>query len=163
MDPVHIFFDTEFTQLSHEAKLISVGLISEDGKEFYAELSDTWDPSNCSEFVKCEVLPHLEGGVALMTLAELCLRMGNWLESFEVPVSLVTDAPTWDWPWIDYIFCEKHLRPVNLESTPEFFSSKESKLQSLRQNYNLQIHNALDDARVLRMAWLENKTTNSTD
>jgi hypothetical protein len=37
-----IFFDTEFTELGIDPKLISIGLISEDGThEFYAELSDT--------------------------------------------------------------------------------------------------------------------------
>ena len=153
---MYIFFDTEFTQLSHEAKLISVGFISEDGKEFYAELSDTWEESNCSEFVKCEVLPHLEGGNALMTLAELCLRLGNWLESFEVSVSLVTDAPTWDWPWISYIFDEKELIPVNLENSPIPFFLDKLKLQHLRQRESLRSHNSLDDARALRLAWLEN-------
>ena len=35
-----IFFDTEFTDLSMDPRLISIGLISEDGREFYAELSE---------------------------------------------------------------------------------------------------------------------------
>lgn len=154
---MHIFFDTEFTQLSHEAKLISVGLVSEDGREFYAELADTWDLNDCSEFVKCEVLPHLEGGNSLMTLAELCLNMGNWLESFEIPVSLVTDAPTWDWPWIDYIFDEKNLLPANLQATPVAFFPKKLDAQLLRHHCHFRSHNALDDAKILRLLWFERK------
>lgn len=58
---MYVFFDTEFTQLSHEAKLISIGMISEDGREFYAELSDTWRHDDCSEFVLREVPPPLRG------------------------------------------------------------------------------------------------------
>lgn len=157
--PVYIFFDTEFTQLSHEAKLISVGLISEDGREFYAELSDTWRLDDCSEFVRGEVLPHLEGGVALMTLAELCLRMGNWLESLEEPISLVTDAPTWDWPWLGYIFDEKYLVPANLEDFPVFFSPTESGLALVRRHGCFRSHHALDDARALRLAWNEKQSS----
>lgn len=38
-----IFFDTEFTDLDRNARLISIGLVTEDGeKSFYAELSDTY-------------------------------------------------------------------------------------------------------------------------
>ena len=35
-----IFFDTEFTGLHQKTTLISIGLVSEDGREFYAELTD---------------------------------------------------------------------------------------------------------------------------
>lgn len=35
-----IFFDTEFTGLKKNTDLISIGLISDDGKEFYAEFTD---------------------------------------------------------------------------------------------------------------------------
>jgi len=35
-----IFFDTEFTGLHQNTTLISIGLISECGKTFYAELTD---------------------------------------------------------------------------------------------------------------------------
>ncbi|MGV3581255.1 MAG: hypothetical protein ACO1N8_03025 [Methylophilus sp.] len=44
-----IFFDTEFSSLYETPKLISIGLITEDGKqEFYAELSDTYKPNDLS-------------------------------------------------------------------------------------------------------------------
>ena len=35
-----LFFDTEFTGLHKNTTLISIGIISEDGKTFYAELND---------------------------------------------------------------------------------------------------------------------------
>lgn len=35
-----IFMDTEFTGLHKNTKLISIGLISEDGRSFYGELND---------------------------------------------------------------------------------------------------------------------------
>jgi len=157
---MYIFFDTEFTQLSHEAKLISIGLISEKGQKFYAELSDTWRQEDCSDFVRREVLPHLEGGACQMTLAELCLQLGNWLESFEVPISLVTDAPTWDWPWVSYIFYEKQLLPANLELTPELFNPDKSAIASETQEWHFRSHHALDDACTLRLAWLKNQKKN---
>jgi hypothetical protein len=54
-----IFFDTEFTDLCIGSRLIGIGLISEDGREFYAELSDTYEIKDCCDFVQEEVLPHL--------------------------------------------------------------------------------------------------------
>ena len=38
-----IFFNTEFTDLGVDPRLISVGFVSEDGeRSFYAELTDTY-------------------------------------------------------------------------------------------------------------------------
>ena len=38
-----IYFDTEFTELGIDPRLVSIGLISEQGdRTFYAELSDTY-------------------------------------------------------------------------------------------------------------------------
>ena len=37
---IKIFFDTEFTGLKKDTTLISIGLVSETGKSFYAELTD---------------------------------------------------------------------------------------------------------------------------
>ena len=39
---MRLFLDCEFTQLSAAAKLISLALVAEDGREFYAELLNTW-------------------------------------------------------------------------------------------------------------------------
>jgi hypothetical protein len=56
-----IFFDNEFTGLTDNAKLISIGLVDEPGlHEFYAELSDSYRLEECSEFCQRKVLPHLE-------------------------------------------------------------------------------------------------------
>ncbi len=114
-----IFFDTEFTELGIDPKLISIGLISEDGThDFYAELSDTYQPADCAAFVHEAVLPHLQGGDALMTINELTLRLGNWIEDFEQPVQLATDSLSWDWPWIQELFYLPGTWPKNLDGKP---------------------------------------------
>lgn len=53
-----IFFDTEFTGLHKNTTLISIGLISEDGKSFYAELTD-YNPEQCNEWIKNNVINNL--------------------------------------------------------------------------------------------------------
>lgn len=59
---MRLFLDCEFTELSAAAKLISLALVAEDGREFYVELLDTWQEEDCSDFVKEIVLPQLWGG-----------------------------------------------------------------------------------------------------
>jgi len=53
-----LFFDTEFTGLNKQCDLISLGIFTEEGKRFYAELND-FDKSKCTPFVTGEVLPKL--------------------------------------------------------------------------------------------------------
>ena len=45
--PLREFPDTEFTRM-HWPALISVGLVAEDSRKFYAELTDDWDRADCS-------------------------------------------------------------------------------------------------------------------
>jgi hypothetical protein len=159
-----VFFDCEFTELGLNPRLISIGLISECGThEFYAELSDNYQPKDCSAFVHEAVLPHLQGGDALMTMDELTLRLGNWLESFERPVALVTDSLSWDWPWIQEIFYLPGTWPENLDGKPtSLYANKvnttfiEQFVENAFQNHipRLRRHHALDDAKVNRLALL---------
>ena len=157
-----IFFDTKFSDLSIDPRLISIGLISEDGREFYAELSDTYEPKDCGAFTQEAVLPHLQGGEALMPMHRLTLRLGNWLESFEQPVKLATDSLTWDWPWIQEIFSEPGTWPENLDSQPAslyqlidspFFERVVQQTFEKREP-RLRCHHALDDAKANKLAYL---------
>lgn len=122
-DPyVHIFFDTEFSGLVIDPKLISIGMISEDGEcTFYAELAG-YQASDCEPFVHEAVLPHLQGGDARMTMDELTLRLGNWIEGFNQPVQLVTDSLSWDWTWIQELFYLRGTWPGNLDGKPGLLS-----------------------------------------
>lgn len=149
-----IFFDTEFTDLCIAPHLISIGLISEDGREFYAELSDTYVTKDCCDFVQESVLPHLEGGKVLVPMHELALRLRSWLEAFEQPVKLATDSISWDWPWIQEIFGETGTWPSNLDGKPEILKQEADFNQAIEQAYagGLRRHHALDDARANRIA-----------
>lgn len=54
-----IFFDTEFTGLHKNTTLISIGLIDENGRTFYAEFND-YDKSQCDDWIKENVIKHLK-------------------------------------------------------------------------------------------------------
>ena len=139
--------------------MISIGLVAEDGVScFYAELSDTYQKHNCSDFVHDEVLPHLQGGEHLVTMSELSLRLGNWIESFECPVSLVTDSVEWDWPYIQALFSLPCTWPENLSSTPESLREIDGVndlVDAIFKSHRpeLRRHHSLDDARANWIFW----------
>lgn len=53
-----IFFDTEFTGLHKNTTLVSIGLISEDKRQFYGELID-YNENQCDEWINENVINHL--------------------------------------------------------------------------------------------------------
>ena len=153
-----ICFDSEFTELGIDPRLISIGFVSADGtRTFYAELSDTYQPSDCSDFVREAVAQHLQGGEARMTLNECAQRLVQWLKAFGEPVQLATDSLTWDWPWIEELFTEAGTgwpenvasRPLILSQTPEFNLAVEQAFAA-----GLRRHHSLDDARANRIGRL---------
>lgn len=54
--------DCEFIEDGHTIDLLSIGLVREDGAEYYAEPTET-DRSRADDWVKANVLPHLHGDV----------------------------------------------------------------------------------------------------
>lgn len=99
---MRLFLDCEFTQLSKQAKLISLALVSEDGREFYVELLNAWREEDCSDFVKDIVLPQLWGESHSLPIIEAREALLKFLVSFESELEIVTDAPDYDWE----LFCE---------------------------------------------------------
>ena len=62
-----IFFDTEFTGLHKNTTLISMGLIDENARTFYAEFSD-YDKSQCDNWIKDNVIKHLKLGCKIISI-----------------------------------------------------------------------------------------------
>jgi hypothetical protein len=66
-----IFYDCEFMEDGEVIELLSIGMVAEDGREFYAESSEA-DWSHANEWVYTNVLPHLAGpGPYWMTRKEI--------------------------------------------------------------------------------------------
>lgn len=138
------YLDCEFTQLSPAAKLISLALVSEDGREFYVELLDSWSTDDCSDFVIEVVLPQLGGGAYAMPMMAARDELLAFLEVFTEMVEIVTDAPQYDWE----LFCELAYFdgrwPGNVRSTP----TDATTLNALNDGEPLP-HHALLDARII--------------
>lgn len=54
-----IFFDTEFTGLHKNTTLISIGLVDENDRCFYAEFTD-YDENQCDDWIKENVIKNLK-------------------------------------------------------------------------------------------------------
>lgn len=72
------FIDTKFTDFK-DSQLISLAIVSENGREFYGECSD-FELSACSEFVRATVLPQLGGFPGRsMPVSQLAAELQAWL------------------------------------------------------------------------------------
>ena len=55
---MNLYFDTEFTGLVPGTTLISIGMVSEDGRQFYAEFTD-YNKRLCDDWIKENVISKL--------------------------------------------------------------------------------------------------------
>lgn len=103
-----LFFDTEFTGLHQKTTLISIGIISECGKTFYAELND-YDKSQLNDWLRENVIKHLgktKDNSGIKNRNENCVSIGNaeyvrhdllnWLTQFE-EIEIWSDVLAYDW------------------------------------------------------------------
>lgn len=104
---MRIFFDSEFTQLRQDSTLISIGLVADNGKEFYAELNDfnpilvnAWIYDNVIEKLKFrdkdELFTKL-GSVTFMkgNTRQVREELQAWLQQFD-RVELWSDVHHYD-------------------------------------------------------------------
>lgn len=153
-----IYFDTEFTQFE-SPRLISIALVAEGSdREFYAEPNDTYQPSDCSDFVLDVVLPRLTRlPEHTMSEAHLSFRLAEWIEGFSGQVELISDAPAWDWPFIEQLFQDNGYGwPRNLFrqcGKPRDTHGKYGRrMAEYWVTHYAMMHNALTDARSLKYA-----------
>ncbi|REE20727.1 uncharacterized protein DUF5051 [Paraburkholderia sp. BL27I4N3] len=151
-----LFLDTEYTGLKQlPPKLISLALVSEDGqREFYVELSDTWQMDDCSEFVRREVVPLLQGEA--LGSSEARAKLIRWLADAPREVQVACDSAR------DFGFLLEMLgdaRPRNLRlSYYDLRPLIDSNVyhQAVMRYYedDRREHHALVDARAYRKGWL---------
>lgn len=62
---MRFWFDTEFYEDGNTIRLISIGVVAEDGREYYAETETATVFAKSSDWLRANVLPHLsKAGVA---------------------------------------------------------------------------------------------------
>jgi hypothetical protein len=118
-----VFFDFEFTGLHQKTTAISLGLIAENERAFYAEFPD-YDRSQVNDWIQRNVIDGLwattlkyneipysqarevetAAAVTLLDYArkDIVYYLGRWLRSFKEPVEMWGDVLAYDW----VLFCE---------------------------------------------------------
>lgn len=141
---MRLFLDSEFSQLSAQAKLISLALVGQDRREFYVEVVDSWREEDCSEFVKEIVLPQLWGGKYAMPIIEARAALLRFLATYDEQLEIVTDAPVYDWE----LFCELAYHDGKWPKNVRNFPSDATTLTATNDGEELP-HHALLDARII--------------
>lgn len=167
-----IFFDTEFTELTQKAKLLSIALVAETGEQFYAECTD-YLPEQINPWVQENVLEHfyLEKTDATNPArlevkdndAVIADAIRKWLLQFEIKnpgiqFQFWADVPAWDWVLFCQLFGGALHIPANIHfmcmdlATLLFCKGMDYTLPRIQllethewpENYRM--HNALSDA-----------------
>ncbi len=148
-----IFIDTEFTDFL-DLHLISIGLVSAAGEEFYAEVP--YPDASCSAFVREAVIPLLgKMPGAAMSKDSLCEQLLAWLSAVRLEntdIEICYDYQT-DWDLfidaIDYqvpAWCHPRLIASNIDEVLKYEFYKKHELPQ---------HHALYDARANLAAFQE--------
>jgi len=168
-----VFFDTEFSGLHKNTTLISIGLISECGKTFYAELTD-YDTTQIDGWLQTNVLDNLllndinttrysgnnDSLVLKCDTKTLEFMLREWLSQFE-QVEIWSDCLSYDWVLFNHIFGHAFNIPKNVYYIP-FDLSTAFKMKGIdpdisRKEFsgleNETQHNALADAKMIKACY----------
>lgn len=76
------FYDTEFYEDGKQIHLISIGMVSEEGHEFYLENKDfDWDIVPKDHWIQINVRPHLDNNLYGVTKDRLVYELKDFVQS----------------------------------------------------------------------------------
>lgn len=143
------WFDTEFIEDGKTIDLLSIGIVAENGRTYYAESSDC-DYSKASEWVVQNVFPHLRGnGKPKLQVAEEIIAFVGEKPEFWAYFA--------DYDWV--ALCQLYGRMIDLpKGWPMFCLDLKQELYLAGGKptaKNECAHDALADAHWNRQVWLE--------
>ncbi|EJI1280455.1 TPA: 3'-5' exoribonuclease [Vibrio vulnificus] len=178
---MRLFLDTEFTGLKQDAELLSLALVDEHGRAFYAECQarygasvDKWIVEHVLAHTRWLSLPSCapsewlqEGEVryGFDSDENIAHQLKHWLSQYE-RVELWADCPAYDWVLFCQLFGGSQYLPRPLSYVVNDFATLLT-LQGLdpllprisllapNQQPQGQPHNALYDARLLKACFTQ--------
>lgn len=169
-----IFFDSEFTGLHQNTTLISIGLVAETGKTFYAEFTD-YSERQVDNWIQENVINNLH--LTLLSVHGQSQRVGithtvkgdsylikneltKWFTQFN-QVEIWSDCLSYDWVLFCELFGGAFKIPKNVYYIPfdicTLFKEKGIDPDVNREEYagleGGQKHNALWDAKVIQACY----------
>lgn len=148
-----IFIDTEFTDFL-DLHLISIGLVSDAGEEFYAEIP--FPDASCSAFVREAVIPLLgKRPGASMSRGGLCQTLFAWLSTVRPVNSGVEICYDYQTDWDLFIDATDYQVPAWCH--PRLIASNINEVLKYEfyKKHELPQHHALYDARANLAAFQE--------
>lgn len=166
---VKVFFDTEFTGLHQDTTLISIGLVDENGRTFYAEFGD-YDMTQVDEWIEKNVIENLlyrnvvckafefagSPSIAVKGNAPYVKDMlTRWIAPYD-QVEMWSDCLSYDWVLFNQLWGHAFNIPKNVYYIP-FDICTLMKIKGVDPDINReeyagmtgQKHNALHDAKVI--------------
>lgn len=184
MASVKIFFDTEFTGLHVNTTLISIGLVTETGQKFYAELVD-YDRNQVDGWIQKNVIENLylvsNNDVGLPTMTDnddlvtiigtkeqVAIFLRRWL-NYISGAEMWSDCLAYDWVLFNDLFGGAFSLPSHVYYIP-FDICTLFKIRGIDPDVNReefakmsgQKHNALWDALVIKACY-ESLTSRAGD
>lgn len=173
---MNIYLDSEFSGLHQNTTLISIGLITEDGDSFYAELSD-YDKNQIDSWLEDNVISNLtlqekthnktyynpksNSTTCFCNKTYLKKTLTKWLNNFD-KVEIWSDCLAYDWVLFNEIFGGAFEIPKNVYYIP-FDLSTAFKLKGIDPDISREEfsgitskdakHNSLFDAKVIKKCY----------
>jgi hypothetical protein len=163
---MRFFLDTEFIESGpyKPVQLISIGIVSEDGREFYAQSSE-FDANDASDWVRENVLRQLDPRSEYLSLKEIARKvyefvMPEWKAIAPRPEEVFDKPEFWgyyaDYDWV--VFCQIFGTMMDLPKGFPMYCRDIKQLCDERGNPALPEqgkgeHNALADARWNKMTY----------
>lgn len=113
MRTMKIFIDTEFTDFNN-CDLISLGMVAENGEEFYAENLD-FAQQWASNWVQLNVLNLCDFGKYGMKRAELGARAYEWLEQLDCNDHIIVVDYATDYILLERVMGTRHHKMAGVE------------------------------------------------
>ena len=144
------FYDTEFIDDGRTIELISIGVVAEDGREYYA-VSTEFDPERAGSWVRTHVLPKLPSPASQLWRSRALIRSD--LETF---FDVDGAEPIELWAWVGaydhVVLCQlwgpmTHLPPAIPRFTREMRQLWEDRGRPRLPRRPPDVHDALVDAR----------------
>jgi len=174
---MNIYFDLEFTGLHQNTTPISIGLISDDNKSFYAEFTD-YDVSQVDEWIQTNVIENLlMNDITEQSYSKKIInsnsnyikgnssfvkqKLEEWLSQFD-KIEMWSDCLSYDWVLFSQIWGHAFNIPKNIYYIPfdicVLFKIKGIDPDISREDYVNVInkdakHNSLFDAKVIKLCY----------
>lgn len=153
---MNLFFDTEFTGLHKNTNLISIGIVAENGKKFYAENAniipmvptlDKWIRDNIINNTimggnaKLEkILNNKDITTVIRFMSDIKYQLDKWLKQFNT-VQFISDVCHYDFVLLIDIFGGAFDLPINV--SPVCYDIN----QDIAKYYNISQAKAFDKSR----------------